>query len=57
MSIRDDFRTKEEIFKSDYITLGERSMFDSMDDLLTQMIEYAKIKEEPIKSRFEILDL
>ena len=57
MSIRDDFRTKEEIFKSDYITLGERSMFDSMDDLLNQMKEYAGIEDEKINNRFDILDL
>ena len=57
MSIRDNFRTKKEIFESDYITLGERSMFDSMDDLYNQMREYAGIKEEPIENRFEILDL
>ena len=57
MSIRDNFRTKEEIFESDYITLGELSLFNnSYEEMNKQMEELIGIKDKLILNRFEILD-
>ena len=60
MSIRDNIRTKEEIFKSDYVTLGEMVvLFETKKELYRQMEEYNnRINENNyIISRYEILDL
>ena len=57
MSIRDNFRTKEEIFKSDYVTIGELSLFGSYEEMYKQIKEFAGIKKELTTSRFDMLDL
>ena len=57
MSIRDNIRTKEEIFRSNYVTLGELSVLfnGSAKNMHEEMKE--KIEIKPIKNRFEIMDL
>ena len=61
MSIRDDVRPKEEIFKSDYVTWGEMAVyFKTPDEMYNQQNEYRRIVlgiEDDIKDRWEILDL
>jgi len=56
-----NIRTKEEIFKSDYVTLAEMSLFGSLDNMYEEMRELIKREEkeerEKIHSRFEILDI
>ena len=59
MSLRDNLRTKEEIFYSDYITVAEMSLFESTQKMLEEQLEYREkvIKTEPVLSRFELMDL
>ena len=61
MSIRDDVRTKEEIFKSDYVTWGEVAVyFKTYDEMYNQQNEYREKVlgiGDDVKDRWEILDL
>ena len=57
MSLYSDMRTKEEVLKSDYITVMELGLFKDKEDFRRQQEEFDRNKDELINSRFEILDL
>jgi hypothetical protein len=55
-------RTKEEIFRSDYVTLFELALFDgSREEMYRQMKEFIVAEDNKednkIKNRWEILDI
>lgn len=57
MSLRDNLRTKEDIFASDYITIAELAIFfeGSKEKLYEEM--RSEMKKTPIQSRFDLMDL
>jgi hypothetical protein len=62
VSIRDNIRTKEEIFESDHVTIGELFILfnNSKEQLYREQYSFKfgdHHEEDRIKSRFELLDI